>query len=71
MLIFQGACLEDGVRGSKKVCSGHLTWMICRAGLMDEKVSLANLASGDFIQQTVLVVQLSHTKEIYSAGGKR
>lgn len=45
--------------------------MICRAGLMDGKVILANLASGDFTQQTVLLVQLSHSKEIYSAGGKR
>lgn len=37
---------------------------------MDEKVILANLASGDSTQHTMLEVQLSHTKKINSAGRK-
>lgn len=59
------------VRDSKEVCRGHLVWMICRTRLIDGKVILENLVSGDFPQQVVTAVRLSHTKKIYSPGGKR
>lgn len=63
---FKVHTLRIGVRDSKKVCSGRLTGMIYRARLMDGKVILANLASGDFTQQTAGSSAVSHKGDLWS-----